>query len=205
MAHQEVRLQKTHNVGFVNSTKKPSCKKRVLLYNIIMENLVSELKNRLHSLESLTAIDCGCGEGEKAFLLAREGAAVTAFDKNEELLTKVRKSAKDLGLKIKTKQALVEEYKSKKKFDIVLFMYVLHFIEEKRKALENVIELAQEGGVVVFSDLEDNRDVDLNYIEYLKENLTDIKEERFEINDEPHTGYPQPHRHKIYILIGTKK
>lgn len=84
-------------------------------------------------------------------------------------------------------------------------MYVLHFVKDKDRALENVIKLAQKGGVMIFSDLEDKEKVDPDYIKYLKENLVDVKEERFEIDDKPHAGYSRPHKHRVYVLIGTKK
>lgn len=79
-----------------------------------MKNLVPELRKKFSSLEGLTVVDCGCGEGEKTFLLAQEGAIVTAFDKNAKLVSEVEKTAKNLGLKVETKQALIECYESEK-------------------------------------------------------------------------------------------
>ena len=77
-------------------------------------------------------LDLGCGEGKDSFFLAKNNFDVTAIGSSEEGIRKLEKFAEKEKLKIKSGFSdLKSHLQDCKKFDAILAINVLQFIDEK--------------------------------------------------------------------------
>lgn len=163
------------------------------------------------------AIDLGAGEGADSIRLAKMGWDVVAVEPTESGVEKIRRFSSDAGVQVQAVQSTVEDYETERSFDLVICNGVLHYIEEKQRALRSIQGLTRPGGCNIVSlwsafrpvpechqivpthpDPEDgvvvaayeSWDLDLLYFE----------RERF---DGSHDGMPD-HRHSYIKLIAFK-
>lgn len=99
------------------------------------------------------ALDLGCGTGENAIYLAKNGYEVTAIDFVDEALDIAKKNAEDAGVKIEFIKGDVLKWESDKKYDFILDGGCLHGISPKY--LRNIYReripkfLAENGELVI--------------------------------------------------------
>ena len=90
---------------------------------------------RILSLKSRgKVLDLGCGTGENSIFLAKNGFEVTAFDKIESSLHKTRNLAFANNVFVNTCLKDVTNFRTEEKFDIILFLGILHNLEERQAA-----------------------------------------------------------------------
>lgn len=168
--------------------------------------IAKELKSRLPSLEGVTVLDCGCGDGHNSISLAELGASVTALDRADSIQA-IQELADSHHLNIKTEQENLLDWKSTQQYDVVLFTHVLHFLlkQKRQLAMQRVLEATKAGGLLVFADLEDKEPVSDICVYTLSNALSNITAESFLIDDVPHEGANFPHSHKVFYLVGEKK
>ena len=104
------------------------------------------LKKYLRILPKGRALDLAAGEGRNALFLAENGFEAEAVDVSPVAITRVRKSAKVRGVKVKAVVADLDTYRIPPgHYDVILNFYFLdrHLIPRIRKGLKK-------GGMVVF-------------------------------------------------------
>ncbi len=95
-------------------------------------------------------IDIGCGEGQNAFYLARQGCCnVDAFDISEHGIAKLQQKCKQENVRLRAFTADLITYQFEKKYDMVMSFGTLHFVKkEDWKALINrAKECTNAGGI----------------------------------------------------------
>jgi len=96
-----------------------------------------------------TVLELGCGTGELANGLALCGANVFAID----FSTSSIKNANDLSKKLKTnakfKEQNILDFKSNKKFDVVIALGSLHHTINAKKGFENGVHCLEKNGIVI--------------------------------------------------------
>ena len=104
------------------------------------------LKKYLRILPKGRALDLAAGEGRNALFLAENGFEAEAVDVSPVAITRVRKSAKVRGVKVKAVVADLDTYRIPPgHYDVILNFYFLdrHLIPRIKKGLKK-------GGMVVF-------------------------------------------------------
>ena len=202
---------KTLNVGSANNYN-PHLLDRwgFLIYNIIMDKYIDQFLQIYYpcmNLQGMSVVDFGCGLGSNSIELASRGAIVFSIDKSLNNLQAVEKLANEKNLNIFLKQQNLINYRCVKKYDIVLFNFVLHFIKEELQlnVVQNIIDSVKSGGILIFSDLEDIKKISPDVLNILQNNLINIKIQKFKHKDSPHPGMNFPHWHKGLYLAGVKK
>lgn len=121
------------------------------------------------------ALDAGCGTGFYSILLAKAGVKVTAFDVSSEMVNKLIRNAKKLGVKVNTLvcDLLNVDKNLNKKFDAIFCLgnTIPHILKlsELFRVYKNFFNLLKPNGVLIIQQL--NYDRILKY----KEKLQNIK------------------------------
>ncbi len=102
-----------------------------------------------HSLAGLSVLDLGCNAGFFCLEAKRRGAArVLGMDHDNAVLGRARQMAEENGLEVEyvrgDLQALPEE-----RFDYVLLLSVLHYIEDPARLLQGILGRLKRGGTLV--------------------------------------------------------
>jgi 2-polyprenyl-6-hydroxyphenyl methylase/3-demethylubiquinone-9 3-methyltransferase len=105
----------------------------------------------LRSLEGLKILDAGCGGGLVCEPLARMGAKVTGIDADENAISVAKEHAAAQKLKIEYKATTTGELKGK--FDAVLALEIIEHVSDPEQFVQECVDLAAPGGMVVFSTL----------------------------------------------------
>ena len=74
-------------------------------------------------------LDIGAGQGRNALFFASRGFDVTAIDLSNEAIGQIQKSAREIGVVLDTAIMDVRKYVPKKKFDVIICLFVLHHLE----------------------------------------------------------------------------
>jgi len=107
---------------------------------------------QLGALHNAHVLDCGCGHGMAAVVLARGGARVTALDLSHSYLEEARARARANGVAIDFIQASGERLPlADGSFDRVWGNAVLHHLD-LRMAPEELFRVLRPGGVAVFCE-----------------------------------------------------
>lgn len=104
-----------------------------------------------------SVLDLGCGAGRHALFFAKKGFRVTAVDNRTENLAALKELARLQKLPIVVRRGDVIDFKSKKKFDLILSTMVLHFLPKyaQKQAIITMQKLTKKGGVNVVSSYTD--------------------------------------------------
>lgn len=113
--------------------------------------------NKILRLKSIgKVLDVGCGGGEDSVLLAKNGLEVTGIDVRQEAIHNSHMLAKIKKVNVNFIHQDIFKYKTKKKFDIILCLGMLHFLDLKnsRKAIKKIQKLTSKGGInyIEFAD-----------------------------------------------------
>lgn len=95
-------------------------------------------------------LEVGCGEGELALRLAREGRSVLGTDISHRMVAEARERARGRRLEVEFKQAdLFEIDPPREAFDLVICCEVLEHLEDPRAAVAHLARLSR--GYLLFS------------------------------------------------------
>jgi 2-polyprenyl-3-methyl-5-hydroxy-6-metoxy-1,4-benzoquinol methylase len=104
------------------------------------------LKRHIALLPRGKALDIATGEGRNAVFLAQHGFNMDAVDISKMGLRKVRKLAKEMGVKIHTLHVDLDTYKIKEgQYDLITNFYFL-----KRSLISKIKKGLKKGGRVIF-------------------------------------------------------
>jgi tellurite methyltransferase len=104
------------------------------------------LKKHIRLLPKGKALDMATGEGRNAVFLAQHGFEVNAVDISERGLKKVKKLAREKGVKINTFLVDLDQYPiEKERYDLIANFYFL-----KRRLIPRIKKGLKKGGRVIF-------------------------------------------------------
>lgn len=113
------------------------------------------------TLFNLNILDIGCGGGVLCEPLARLGANVTGLDASPHAIEVALGHAQNQNLKINYINGSIENFKSKKKFNVITMLEVLEHVDNLDFFIQNAAQHLAPNGLLFFSTL--NR----NYWSYL--------------------------------------
>jgi len=104
-----------------------------------------------------TVLDLGAGFGRHALFLAFHGFTVTAVEKDEEKLARLRQQALHLPADIKLIAEDVNNFDTTEKFDIVVATMILHFLPQKeaQAMIHKIKSWTKEGGLNIIANYTD--------------------------------------------------
>ena len=111
---------------------KPLHKFNPIRISYIKDNIVSTFKiqNKKKPLEKVKILDIGCGGGLLSEPMSRLGAEVVGIDASNKNINIAKLHAKKNNLNIKYICTPPENYKTEKKFDVVLNMEIVEHVED---------------------------------------------------------------------------
>ena len=101
-------------------------------------------------------LDCACGYGylaEKIFPHLPEGSTYTGFDVSEMYLEEGRERFGKDNPKIRFVEGNIMDYQSDKKYDLVISQMILSYLSDPGRAIDNMLQLLQPGGMLAAIDI----------------------------------------------------
>lgn len=105
----------------------------------------------LPDVRGMKVLDAGCGPGNYAEHLADRGAAVTAIDYSDEMVSYARER---LGTRAEVFKANLNSYLDRfenEEFDLILSSMVIHYISNWQVLFSEFSRILKKGGILVFS------------------------------------------------------
>ena len=125
----------------------------------IKEKLTSYFKldsSNQEPLKKINILDIGCGGGLLCEPLSRLGADVTGIDASKNNIEVAKLHSKEMGLNIKYIQSSPENFKVKKKFDVILNMEVVEHILNIDLFMQNCSTLVKKEGIMFVATINKN-------------------------------------------------
>ena len=107
-------------------------------------------------LKKINILDIGCGGGLLCEPLSRLGADVTGIDASKNNIEVAKLHSKEMGLNIKYIQSSPENFKVKKKFDVILNMEVVEHILNIDLFMQNCSTLVKKEGIMFVATINKN-------------------------------------------------
>lgn len=161
-------------------------------------------------------LDVGCGEGQNAIYLAKQGYRVDAFDLSEHGIAKVNDRCEVSGVKLNAFIADLTEYEFEQNYDVIISFGTLHFVRksEWKRFINEAKEHTNDGGIHIiqlFTDIVPASDdiapfaVGLARDEEIKELYVDWEILQFKsyVFEDEHPGAPK-HLHTSNKIVVRK-
>ena len=97
------------------------------------------------------ALDLGAGEGTDAIRLARLGYEVDAVEISSVAAGKIKQFADEAGVKINVVVSSIQDFTPEGFYDVVICNGVLHYVEDKQRAISLMQQATTENGINVIS------------------------------------------------------
>lgn len=146
MKNERKRVHEKYHASTKRATKIINDKN--FTYRLLLKEINPQLKNGPYKI-----LDIGCGAGTVSFYLADKGHHVTGIDISKKAINECLKSTKLLGFKNVTFQVsdFPNDFKTTKKFDIIIFTEVIEHLENDKKAIELIYKLLNRNGHLILS------------------------------------------------------
>ena len=134
---------------------KPLHKFNPIRISYIKENIITsfKLKNQEKPLKNLKILDIGCGGGLLSEPMCRLGADVTGIDASKKNIQVAKLHAKKSNLDIKYLSTSPENFKTDKKFDVILNMEIIEHVEDINFFLESCSSLLRKEGIMFIATI----------------------------------------------------
>ena len=121
----------------------------------IRDNTVKHFKltNKDNPFKNLNILDIGCGGGLLSEPMSRLGGNVTGIDASEKNIISAKIHAKQNNLNISYFCNSPENFKSNKKFDLVLNMEIVEHVEDVNFFIKKSSELLKKNGLMFVATL----------------------------------------------------
>ena len=138
-----------------NGKFKPLHKFNPIRIKYIKDNLVNDfnLKNKRKPLNGLKILDIGCGGGLLSEPMARLGAEVVGIDASKKNIEIAKIHLKKSKLNIKYYNFSPENFKSKKKFDVILNMEIVEHVENVEIFIKESSNFLKKSGLMFIATL----------------------------------------------------
>ena len=133
----------------INPERVSFIKKKILSLFNIDPNISDPLKN-------ISILDIGCGGGLLCEPLNRLGAEVTGLDASKTNIEVARLHAKQMNLNIDYINSSPENYKFKKKFDVILNMEIVEHVANVDFFIQSCSEMIKKDGLMFVSTINRN-------------------------------------------------
>ena len=133
----------------INPTRLNFIKKKIVSHFSINTNILNPLKD-------IKILDIGCGGGLLCEPLHRLGAKVTGLDASKTNIEVAKLHAKQMNLNIDYINSSPENYKLKKKFDVVLNMEIVEHVSNVDFFIQNCSEMIEKNGLMFVSTINRN-------------------------------------------------
>lgn len=123
-------------------------------------------------------LDLGCGQGRDSLLAARRGHEVVGVDVSEIGIAQMLEDAHAEGLDVTGIVCDVLDFRSQRRFDVVLLDRVLHLLlddDERLACLERADRLTRKGGHILIADVPKNLPLIHGYFDNGQRGWTAIK------------------------------
>ena len=134
---------------------KPLHKFNPIRIKYIKESIIDNfnLKNKKKPLQKIEILDIGCGGGLLSEPMCRMGATVTGIDASITNIRIAKIHAKKNKLNIKYFASPPEKLKIKKKFDVILNMEIVEYVEDINFFLNSCSKLLKKNGLMFIATL----------------------------------------------------
>ena len=138
-----------------NGKFKPLHKFNPVRLNYIKKSILDKLKKRSSgkSLKNIKVLDIGCGGGLLCEPLSKLGAKVIGIDASEKNIKIAKTHAKKSKLKINYYCASPENFISKEKFDVILYMEIVEHVENVNLFLKESSKFLKKNGIMFIATL----------------------------------------------------
>lgn len=147
------------------------------------------IENRFGRRKGISILEVGCGTGRTSFQMVDDYKDITAIDISQKFVDYCNKKAKTLKKKVRFETSDIGEYKSERKFDVIIFNWMgFHYQPDTSKIIANISKLLNDDSMVLILDayydteyirvLQMLRESDIRFIKMKKEELNEklIKE-----------------------------
>ena len=101
-----------------------------------------------------TILDCGCGTGNHAIILAKRGYEVSGIDISDKMIKIAKEKTKHNNINVNFKKMDLRKLKLNKKFDVCICMFaVIDYLYDTKdviRVLSNIREHLKENALLVF-------------------------------------------------------
>ena len=134
---------------------KPLHKFNPIRISYIKNNIVRDLKlkNKKKPLEKVKILDVGCGGGLLSEPMNRLGADVVGIDASNNNIKIAKLHAKKNNLKIKYINSSPENFKTQKKFDVILNMEIVEHVDNLDLFLKESSSHLKKNGIMFIATL----------------------------------------------------
>jgi 2-polyprenyl-3-methyl-5-hydroxy-6-metoxy-1,4-benzoquinol methylase len=126
----------------------PDSVMKQVITGTVKEILQLAKKELRKPISSLTVLDVGSGWGEYAFELEKHVKEVTAVEPYKKLYSQALKNKKLRKSKVSFHNTLIEDFRTKKKFDIILSLTTIEHMPEVVKSFENIYSLMSDKSII---------------------------------------------------------
>lgn len=108
---------------------------------------VTEFEHLFH--KQAKVLEAGCGEGQNAIYLAKQGHCVDAFDLSEHGIAKLKRKSETVHAKVNAFTADLTVYEFEQNYDLILCFGTLHFVSKNdwKRFLVNAKAHTNIGGI----------------------------------------------------------
>ncbi len=134
---------------------KPLHKFNPIRISYIKNNIISTLKltNKNEPLKKIKILDIGCGGGLLSEPMSRLGAEVIGIDASDRNIQVAKLHAKKNNLDIKYLCTSPENFKTEKKFDVILNMEIVEHVDDVEFFLMKSSKLLKKNGIMFVATL----------------------------------------------------
>jgi ubiquinone/menaquinone biosynthesis C-methylase UbiE len=109
------------------------------------------IRQWLSSGERLNILDVGCGSGELAILLAKDGHTLTGIDSESEFIDLAKQNATISNLDINFIVSNLEQFSPNRQYDCVVCTDVIEHIENDQAAVEKIVQMVNDEGIIIIA------------------------------------------------------
>ncbi len=134
---------------------KPLHKFNPIRISYIKNNIIKDLKlkNKKNPLKKVKILDVGCGGGLLSEPMNRLGADVVGIDASNQNIKIAKLHAKKNNLKIKYINSSPENFKTQKKFDVILNMEIVEHVDDINFFIKSCSKLLKKNGIMFVATL----------------------------------------------------